>query len=156
MRNGSLGTRFGRSVRQERAGSGETPPTRLRLVLPGILAERPRAQQFVAGACRAHELPRDVEEALVAALMEAFNHAVLYSYERSAGTVTVEIEIAAGQVTVQLRDRGAGFDAQGGDPETLSVRRYGLFIMLRAMDEVRWRQEGDENVVVMVKRIPNG
>lgn len=137
-----------------RAAPLSSGPTRLRLVLPGILAERPRALRFVTGVCRAHALPSDVELALVSAFGEAFNHAVLHSYRHLAGTLAVEIEVAGDLVSVRLRDRGAGFDARGGDPETLTARRYGLFIMLRAMDEVRWYREGDENVVVMVKRLP--
>jgi len=128
---------------------------RLRLVVPGLLAERARALRFVTGICRAHAWPCDVEHALVSAFGEAFNHAVLCSYQDVAGTLAVELEVAADRVMVSVRDRGAGFDARGGDPEMLTARRYGLFIMLRAMDEVRWGQEGDENVVCMVKRIPN-
>ena len=128
---------------------------RLRLVVPGLLAERARALRFVTGICRAHAWPCDVEHALVSAFGEAFNHAVLHSYRDVAGTVALEVEVAADRVTLSGRDRGAGFDARGGDPETLEARRYGLFIMLRAMDELRWYRQGDENVVTMVKRLPN-
>ena len=138
-----------------RAAPLPSSPTRLRLELPGNLAERPRALRFVSGVCRARSLPGDVEQALLSAFGEAFNHAVLHSYHAIAGTLAVEIELGGDHVTVQLRDRGAGFDARGGDPETLAARRYGLFIMLRAMDEVRWYREGDENVVVLMKRLPN-
>ena len=135
-----------------RAATSEfVPPSRLRLVLPGILAERPRALRFIAGVCRAHGLSGDVEHALVSAFGEAFNHAVLYSYEHVAGTLAIEVAVARDRITVQLRDRGAGFEVGGGAPE----RRYGLFIILRAMDEARWWREGDENVVCLVKRIPN-
>jgi anti-sigma regulatory factor (Ser/Thr protein kinase) len=137
-----------------RAAPLSSGPTRLRLVLPGILSERPRALRFITGVCRAHALPSDVEHALISAFGEAFNHAVLHSYRDLAGTLAVEIELGDEHVTVQLRDRGAGFDTRGGDPATLTERRYGLFIMLRAMDEVRWYKEGDENVVVLCKRIP--
>lgn len=137
-----------------RAAPLSSGPTRLRLVLPGILAERPRALRFVTGVCRAHALSSDVEHALVSAFGEAFNHAVLHGYKDVAGTLTVEVELARDLVTLRLRDRGAGFDTRGGDPETQAARRYGLFIMLRAMDEVRWYREGDENVVAMTKRVP--
>ena len=137
-----------------RAASPASPPTRLRLVVPGLVAERPRALRFVVGVCRAHGLPTDVEHALVSAFGEAFNQAVLHSYKDLAGTLAVELEVGRERVTVTLRDRGAGPHAAGGDVETLAERRFGLFIMLRAMDEVRWWKEGDENVVALVKRIP--
>ena len=137
-----------------RAGSLAPPRERLRLVVPGRVAERPRALRFVTGVCRAHALSCDVEHALVSAFGEAFNHAVLHSYRDVDGTVAVEVELADGHVTVSVRDRGAGFDAASDDPEALAARRYGLFIMLRAMDEVRWGRDGDENVVTLVKRLP--
>jgi anti-sigma regulatory factor (Ser/Thr protein kinase) len=135
-----------------RAASIATPPTRLRLVVPGILSERPRALRFVVGICRAHGLSTDVEHALVSAFGEAFNQAVLYSYRDVAGTLAIEVEVAArDRVSVMVRDRGAGPDGGSGD---VAERRYGLFIMLRAMDEVRWWKDGDENVVAMVKHLP--
>ena len=135
-----------------RAASPAASPTRLRLVVPGLISERPRALRFVVGVCRAHGFSTDVEHALVSAFGEAFNQAVLYSYKEAAGTLAVEIEVVArDRVTVMVRDRGAGPQGGGGD---LAERRYGLFIMLRAMDEVRWWKEGDENVVAMVKHLP--
>ena len=130
-----------------------SPPARVGLVVPGILTERPRVLRFVAGACRAQALAADIEEALVSAVGEAFNHAVLDSYAAVEGTVAVELDIAGGRVTVTLRDRGAGPHAAVAGARRIE-RRYGLFIMMRAMDEVRWWREGDENVVAMVKRLP--
>jgi len=135
-----------------RAASPAIPPSRLRLVVPGIIGERPRALRFVVGVCRAHGLSTDVEHALVSAFGEAFNQAVLYSYKEAAGTLAVEVEVVArDRVTLIVRDRGAGAQGGGGD---VAERRYGLFIMLRAMDEVRWWKEGDENVVALVKHLP--
>ena len=131
--------------------SASSVPARLRLVVPGLLAERPRALRFVVGVCRAHGLASDVEHALVSAFGEAFNQAVCYSYARLDGTLAIEVAVARDRITIWLRDRGAGFDLRECDEE----RRYGLFIMLRAMDEVRWWREGDENVACLVKRIPN-
>ena len=133
--------------------AGAAAPARLRLVVPGVVRERERVLRFVTGACRAHELSADVEEALVSAVSEAFNHAALDSYAAEAGTVTIELAIADGHISATLRDRGAGPHAASS--ERRLERRYGLFIMLRAMDEVRWWRDGDENIVAMVKRRPS-
>jgi anti-sigma regulatory factor (Ser/Thr protein kinase) len=135
-----------------RAHSSDVVPRRFRLVVPGLLTERERALRFVTGICRSHALDSDVEHELVSAFGEAFNHAVMHGYRDYEGTIAIEVEVARGQITVQVRDRGRGFAAVD-DPEAQTSRRYGLFIMLRAMDEVRWYSEADENVVVMVKRM---
>jgi anti-sigma regulatory factor (Ser/Thr protein kinase) len=128
-------------------------PARLRLCVPGVVSERPRVLRFVSGACRAHSLAADVEDALVSAVSEAFNHAVLDSYAWQDGTVVLELDIAAGRIVATLRDRGAG--ARAASSARRTERRYGFFIMLRAMDEVRWWRDGDENIVAMVKRLPH-
>jgi anti-sigma regulatory factor (Ser/Thr protein kinase) len=130
--------------------AGSAAPARLRLVVPGLVTERERVLRFVIGACRAHELSADVEEAVVSAVSEAFNHAVLDSYAAQAGTVTIELEVADSRIGATVRDRGAGPRAASSERRT--EHRYGLFIMLRAMDEVRWWRDGDENIVAMVKR----
>jgi anti-sigma regulatory factor (Ser/Thr protein kinase) len=136
-----------------RAHSLDAAPRRFRLVVPGLVGERPRALRFVTELCRAHGVVGDVEHELVSAFGEAFNHAVLHGYRDVAGTVIVEVELARDEIAIAVRDRGRGF-ADVDDAEAQASRRYGLFIMLRAMDEVRWYHEDDENVVVMVKRLP--
>ena len=57
-----------------------------------------------------------------------------------------------------MRDRGAGVGAgpRSNDGSRHLERRYGLFIILRAMDEVRWWREGDENVVDPGEALPRG
>jgi anti-sigma regulatory factor (Ser/Thr protein kinase) len=121
--------------------------------LPGELSERPRAIRFLVGLCRSLAVPLDVESDLVSAFGEAFNHAVLYSYGFDRGIVAVDVEVDGERIVVQVRDRGHGFDPTGAAADE---RRYGLFIMLRTMDEVRWYRSGDENVVDLVKRVPRG
>lgn len=128
-----------------------------RLTLPATLGARALALQFLGGICRAADVSCDVEHALVSALGEAFNNIVVHSYRHQAGDVRIEVEARPARITVRLYDRGAGFDpraVRAPDLDALPEGGLGVFIILRAMDEVRWFREGAQNVMVMVKRVP--
>jgi len=153
----STGMQFGSDLLREPvlpASLAEGGPFRLRL--PGRLAERPRAIEFVVRVCRALAVPLDAEHAVIAAFGEAFNQVALESYGKRGGDVTIEVEVRRDRITVRLRDRGAGFDPRltlarpsDGLPDT----SFGLFIMMRAMDDMRWSREGGENVVTLIKQL---
>jgi anti-sigma regulatory factor (Ser/Thr protein kinase) len=131
--------------------------SRFCMSVPGMLDQRPLAIQFVISVCRAFSVPLDVEYAVLSAFSEAFNNIVLHSYRDTDGDVDVELEIANSRLTVELRDGGIGFDPQAvPEPElsALPERGLGLFIILRAMDDVRWMQRNGQNVLVMSKQLP--
>jgi anti-sigma regulatory factor (Ser/Thr protein kinase) len=128
-----------------------------RMSVPGLLDQRPLAIQFVVSVCRAYSVPLDIEHAVLSAFSEAFNNVVLHSYRDGEGDVDVEVEIERGRLTLRLRDRGVGFDpsaVRAPQLEALPENGLGLFIILRAMDDVRWLREDDQNVLVMAKRLP--
>src|SRR5207245_10427279 len=66
-------------------------PTRdgaeMHLRLPGILAARPMAMDFIASVCHSLHVPLDVEHAMLSAVGEAFNNVVVHSYRDVAGEV---------------------------------------------------------------------
>jgi serine/threonine-protein kinase RsbW len=128
-----------------------------RLTLNALIEERPRAIAFVAEACRETGMPLDYEHAVISAVGEAYNNIVLHSYRSHGGLVDIEIERRRDRFLVRLRDTGEGFDPrrlQAPDLDALPEGGMGVFIILRAMDEVSWYKEGVENVVTMVKRLP--
>ena len=128
-----------------------------RLTLDATLTERGRAIAFVAERCRAARLPIEHEHAVISAFGEAFNNVVLHSYRGAAGVCDIEVEARAGRFTLRLRDTGIGFDPrrlQAPTLDELPEGGMGLFIILRAMDEVSWYREGIENVVTMTKHVP--
>jgi serine/threonine-protein kinase RsbW len=135
-------------------------PSGFRMSVPGLLDQRPLAIQFVLSVCRSFAVPFDVEHAVISAFSEAFNNVVLHSYRDRDGDLDIDVEIGGGRITLKLADRGVGFDPRTvdrlGAPELdeLPERGLGLFIILRAMDEVRWTRENGQNVLTMAKRLP--
>lgn len=128
-----------------------------RLTLEAALASRGRAIAFVSAACREAAVPIDCEHEIISAFGEAFNNVVLHSYGELPGLVDIEIEERRDRLVVRLRDSGRGFDPKrlsAPDLDALPEGGMGLFIILRAMDEVSWYKEGVENVITMAKRIP--
>jgi serine/threonine-protein kinase RsbW len=126
------------------------------LSVAGRIEQRARAIQLVVDVCRAFALSADVEHSLVSAFGEAFNNVCMHSYRDCNGEVDIEVEVEPERLLMRLRDRGQGFDpatVRAPDLEALPEGGLGLFIMLRAMDEVRWYREGGENVVALVKRL---
>jgi anti-sigma regulatory factor (Ser/Thr protein kinase) len=143
---------MGRATTQSSGHNGA-----FRISLPALIEQRPLAIQFVISVCRGFAIPLDIEHAVVSAFSEAFNNVALHSYRDRDGDVDVELEIARGRLTVRLRDRGVPFaPASIGAPpiEALPERGLGLFIILRAMDEVRWTRENGHNLLTMSKKLP--
>ena len=132
-------------------------PSGFRMSVPGLLDQRPLAIQFVLSVCRSFAVPFDVEHAVISAFSEAFNNVVLHSYRDHDGDLDIDVEISGGRITLRLGDRGVGFDphlVERPDLDELPERGLGLFIILRAMDEVRWTRENGQNVLTMAKRLP--
>ena len=128
----------------------------MHLRLPGILAARPMAIDFITSVCHSLDVPVDVEHAILSAFGEAFNNVVLHSYRDVAGEVEIDVETARDRMVVRLRDRGQGFDprqVKAHDEDELPAGGLGLFIMIRTMDDVCWYREDDRNVCSMTKRI---
>ena len=126
------------------------------LSVPGTIEQRPRVIAFVVGVCRAYSLPLDVEHSVVSAFGEAFNNVCMHSYRHAAGELDIEVDLEPERLLVRLKDRGAGFDpatVHAPDLEALPEGGLGLFIMLRAMDEVRWYRQDGQNVVALAKRL---
>jgi serine/threonine-protein kinase RsbW len=128
-----------------------------RLSVPGTIDQRPLAIQFIISACRSYDVSFDVEHAVVSAFGEAFNNICMHSYRDLEGDIDVEVELRRERMVVRLRDRGVGFDpsaVKAPDLDALPEGGLGMFIIMRAMDEVRWYREADENVVALAKKLP--
>lgn len=148
----------------------------VRLSIPALLAFRDLAVSAVLTAIDAEgEGPdADARDQIVSALNEAYNNVVLHAYRGIlGGRIDLSISVQAGEVEIQLSDRGRGFDPASVrgyalpdlpedetgadvDLDTLPESGMGLFIIRSFMDEVTYTRGagGKPNVLVLRKRWP--
>ncbi|MBM3851964.1 MAG: anti-sigma factor antagonist [Verrucomicrobia bacterium] len=119
-----------------------------------------RAVEAVQDFGRARGMPAKDVFGLALALEECGTNIVNYAYQRDATqTFGVTIEEVNGGLAVELRDRGPAFDpttAQEREPDTDNDDRppggWGLPLVRRFVDEVRYAREDRENVLRITKR----
>lgn len=128
----------------------------LRLRLPLTRAAAKRMRSSIAGLLSEHGVPAKAAREVLLAADEAFINAFMHSGD-VAGLVDVRVEVVAGHVVVEVRDRGCGFDPGSVDveavPDPLATHGRGLFLIHHLMDdvEVRSRTRGAGTRVRMVK-----
>ncbi|MDE2481416.1 MAG: ATP-binding protein [bacterium] len=86
----------------------------------------------------------DVEDIRLAA-GEALNNAVEHGIAARSNGFSVRCTFDDGELQIEIRDNGAGFEfeqAADGAPADLAQRGYGIFLMRRLMDDVRYDQHG--------------
>jgi anti-sigma regulatory factor (Ser/Thr protein kinase) len=98
---------------------------------------------------------------LALALEECGSNIVNHALQRDAGQkFQVIIEHTGDAVTLELRDRGPEFDpTQAGVREPANTEDdrlpggWGIQLVRRYMDEIRYRREAGENVLRLTKRL---
>ncbi len=104
---------------------------------------------------RAHEIQLATEEALV----NIFHHAYP---EGQAGDVHILCERAEeDRLVVEFRDRGVPFaPVETAEPDLSTpiadrpIGGLGIFLIRKMIDDVRYRREGEENVLTFVLHLP--
>jgi anti-sigma regulatory factor (Ser/Thr protein kinase) len=128
---------------------------------------RPRCIPFVSNLARTFLVESaglderaSVTSQVRIAIVEVVTNVVRHGYRnRTAGPLSVELEVQEGWLTVHVRDRGRPFDSTRAAalpaPEHLAEGGYGLGIVQTVMDELAydWSADGG-NHVTMRKRIP--
>jgi anti-sigma regulatory factor (Ser/Thr protein kinase) len=130
-------------------------------VLPASLDELSRVFELLDGAAEALSLPDERRGVVALVVEEAFVNVCRHAYRgRAEGAVTVRLRGHLGELAVELRDTGPAFDPIQEAPKpkldaTIEERRpggLGVELMRRMTDEIRYRRDGEENVLVMVFR----
>ncbi len=133
----------------------------IRLQIPGSLEFRDLAIRVVAAACKLvdaadAEARAAFDDQVISAFGEAFNNAAIHSYRgRPLGTIEIEIDAMADQITLRIADYGQSFDpTQVAEPDldSLPESGLGLFIMRSFMDKVFYTA-GAPNVLSMTKQL---
>ncbi len=98
---------------------------------------------------------------LALALEECGSNIVDHAYHHDPSQkFQVIIEYTAGAVTIELRDRGPEFDptaqrvtAPAADRQPRSNGGWGIPLVRRYMDEIRYRRDNGENILHLTKKL---
>jgi serine/threonine-protein kinase RsbW len=145
---------------KSRRDAVKTNPGTIRLQLGGRLEDRNVALEAVAEACKlVTPDPRGpswsrFRSQVLSAVGEGFNNVVLHGkVERKDGSVDLRIRTRRGQIRIELRDWGPGFDPKAVRPpviEALPESGLGLHIMQSFM-AMSYRT-GRPNLLTLTKR----
>jgi anti-sigma regulatory factor (Ser/Thr protein kinase) len=145
-----------RSARNQNNANGE-----IRLSVLGILEHRDVVLRLVSAACKLvtgefqNPAWQEFQAHVVSAVSEAFNNLVIHGYQgRRDGRVELMIRPGSGQIQIELRDWGKGFDPTDvplPELESLPESGLGLFIMQSFMG-MKYRR-GRPNLLTLSKKI---
>ncbi len=153
-----------RGSQQDSAGTGG-----FHAACPALLERFEGLRTRVEGFLAAEGIGGKAKGHLLLVFEEVFVNITHYAYPEGAGDVFVDMEIreegAAGQqggrsLVCQFRDRGIPFDPlRSMEPdvslpaEERAIGGLGLLMIRKLMDSVAYAREGDENVLVLTKKI---
>ena len=96
---------------------------------------------------------------LLLVMEEAVSNVIFYAYDKE-GYIHITLTYESGLLSVTISDRGKAFDPTAKeDPDiTLSAEErpiggLGIFLIKQIMDEVVYKREGGENILVMTKNL---
>jgi serine/threonine-protein kinase RsbW len=119
-----------------------------------------RAVEALEGFAREQKLPEKAVHGLALALEECGSNIVNHALKRDAERkFCVALERKGSQILIELRDSGPEFDFTAFEGPKAPARDedapggWGIQIVRRYTDAVRYRREGNENVLLLMKRI---
>ena len=132
-----------------------------RLVIGNTIAEMVKVIEFVEKFGAAHGIPQAAINDLNVCLDELLNNTISYGYDDQAPhSIAVDLTLAAGLLTADIKDDGKPFDPRKSTPkpsrgtiQSRAVGGLGLHFVKTLMDEVRYMRMGRNNVVRLVKRL---
>jgi anti-sigma regulatory factor (Ser/Thr protein kinase) len=134
------------------------PTRRFSLKVPAEERHLAEIRDFVQDAGEKLLIPNRILANTKLAVDEACTNIIKHGYRDSSGTIEVVITGNGREFTISLKDQGRPFDLRNVQSPDLKMyvenrKRGGLgvFLMNQLMDEVRYRQGHDGNVLLMSK-----
>jgi sigma-B regulation protein RsbU (phosphoserine phosphatase) len=128
------------------------------LTIPAEVGEIDRARTFLKDCLRDGPLNGDDLFQFDLAIFEILINVVRYGYPNGAGEIRLDLRIDPQAVRLEIRDHGIPFNPQAAPPPVLDEilggkKKGGLGIHLARTfsDEMTYRREGAENVLILRK-----
>jgi serine/threonine-protein kinase RsbW len=122
-----------------------------------------RAVESLQRFCRERKLGEQEAYGLALALEECGSNIVNHALRRDAQRqFRVAVECSGGAVRIELRDPGPEFDPTrmtdaaepAGRDDDRPAGGWGIQLVRRHTDEIHYRRDGGENVLLLIKRLP--
>jgi anti-sigma regulatory factor (Ser/Thr protein kinase) len=135
----------------------------MKLELHATPEEVMRGVEALETYAREQGVPEKLICGLALALEECGSNVVNHALQRDAGkTFEVRLSHTNGEFVIELRDGGPPFDPTANAPRKPQAEDddvpggWGVELVRRNMDELRYAREGTENVLRLIKRLPLG
>jgi serine/threonine-protein kinase RsbW len=137
------------------------------LLIESDLANVALVGDAVRALCARHGEAHEIELCVV----EAVNNAIRHAYQDAPGhEVEVRVDLDAAATVIEVRDGGRAMPAgalataaapcppalDAADVAALPEGGFGLSILRRLMDEIRYETRAGVNVLTLVRRLPRG
>jgi anti-sigma regulatory factor (Ser/Thr protein kinase) len=130
----------------------------MKMELQATPQEVMRAVEALQAFGRAQAVPDRIVHGLALALEECGCNIVRHALKKdSSRTFHVSVERKAAEILVELRDDGPEFDLTGFSKPSSPAQDedlpggWGIQIVRRYTDSIRYRREGNENVLLLIK-----
>jgi anti-sigma regulatory factor (Ser/Thr protein kinase) len=131
------------------------------IVLTNQPGERQRLLNELETFARTHDLAATVRQAADLALEEHLTNVIRYGYEGAQlQPIVVRFELERGYFAIEVADEGKPYDPlKRPDVDTSipledkPVGGLGIYLIRKFMDEVKYRREGNKNILTMRKRL---
>ena len=108
---------------------------------------------------RINDCSQKIQNHIRIAVDEIFSNIAHYAYHPEVGGVTVRVVVNE-NITIEFEDSGAAYDPLSAEnpnikqtAEEREIGGLGIFMVKNLMDSVKYRREGNKNVLTIQKRL---
>lgn len=138
------------------------PPRPDDILVSTDLAELERIAAWLEAWAGSHALPASVTERLHLCCVEAVTNIIMHAHpDRGSHPICLRLAHQGGGVALEIEDEGGAFDPlqrpvpqPTADLESARIGGWGIPIMRRFSDEMRYRRADARNVLKLVFRLP--